>query len=334
MSLFQKPSELAIRPTFKALIYGEPGIGKSTLALSAPNPVVFDFDGGITRVNAAFQCPALQIGNRTDANGNVVLAWEVVRQALDELKAGGTGFKTIVIDTAGKMLDYMSDYIIRTDRSPKHLMSTASGELSMQGYGVRKRMFVNFLFECATLNMNVVFVAHAKEEKKKKGNEEFVYIRPDIGGSSSGDLIKELDLVGYARANGYQRVITWNPCDEFYAKNACNLQPDMSINTIIDKNGNITGNNNFMTTIFDIYAKYLEKQREIRAKYDALMANVNAEIAAINTIEEANKFKDKLLASEKSAIWDSVVRSKTALHERCTALGFKFNKTTGNYEAA
>ena len=47
MSIFKKPSELTYNSTIKALVYGQPGLGKSTLALSTPNPVLFDFDGGV-----------------------------------------------------------------------------------------------------------------------------------------------------------------------------------------------------------------------------------------------------------------------------------------------
>ena len=48
MSLFKKPSELEFVTTIMMLVYGQPGIGKSTMALSAPNPVLFDFDGGVS----------------------------------------------------------------------------------------------------------------------------------------------------------------------------------------------------------------------------------------------------------------------------------------------
>ena len=59
MSLFKQPSELEVSTTIKALIYGQPGLGKSTLGLSTPSPVLLDFDGGVKRVNGAFQCPTL-----------------------------------------------------------------------------------------------------------------------------------------------------------------------------------------------------------------------------------------------------------------------------------
>ena len=93
MSMFKNPNELEINSTVKLLVYGQPGIGKTTLALSAPNPVLFDFDGGISRVNKAHQCPTLQ-----------VKSWDEALAALDELEKGVVDCKTIVIDT-GVALD-------------------------------------------------------------------------------------------------------------------------------------------------------------------------------------------------------------------------------------
>ena len=51
MSLIKKPSELAIPSTVKMMIYGQAGMGKSTLALSAPKPLLLDFDNGVKRIN-------------------------------------------------------------------------------------------------------------------------------------------------------------------------------------------------------------------------------------------------------------------------------------------
>ena len=84
MSIFKQPSELEYNSTIKALIYGQPGLGKSTLALSAPNPVLFDFDGGVQRVNGAFQCPTLP-----------VMSWEEVLMGLIELETEPNNFKQL-----------------------------------------------------------------------------------------------------------------------------------------------------------------------------------------------------------------------------------------------
>ena len=170
MGLIKKPNELTVKTTLSALIYGQPGMGKTTLALSAPNPVLFDYDGGIHRVNAAHRVPTVQI-----------TSWEETNEVLssEEIKE----FDTIVIDTAGKMLSFMDKFIMQTN--PK--MKKADGTLSLQGYGVRKNMFINFVNQVSLMGKSVIFVAHEREEK----NGDDKQIRPEIGGSSAGDLIKE-----------------------------------------------------------------------------------------------------------------------------------------------
>lgn len=53
MSLIKKSNELVIPSTVKMMIYGQAGMGKTTVALSAPKPLLLDFDNGVKRVNMA-----------------------------------------------------------------------------------------------------------------------------------------------------------------------------------------------------------------------------------------------------------------------------------------
>lgn len=313
MSMFKKPSELAYNSTIKALVYGQPGLGKSTLALSTPNPVLFDFDGGIQRVNGAFQCPTLQVQN-----------WTEVLQALQELEKEPNDFKTIVIDTAGKMLDYMSTYIIQQDNR----LGKRDGSLTLQGFGARKIMFINFLKRVSMMGKHVIFVAHEREEK----DGDIRIVRPEIGGSSAGDLIKELDLVGYMQAIGNKRTISWTPQEKFYAKNTCNLPPMQEIPVIIDAQGKIIGHNDFMSNIFENYDNYLKQESNTRKEYDELISEIEGEVACISNAEQANSYV--LSMKDKKQIWDSNAHAKSLITDRCKELGLKFNKTTKKYEAA
>lgn len=310
MSLFKKPNELEVNSTIKMLIYGNPGIGKSTLALSAPNPVLLDFDGGVHRVNGAFQCPTLQ-----------VKSWDEVLEALEE---DLSEFGTIVIDTVGKMLDYMSAYIIKNDSK----MAMRDGSLSLKGYGARKTMFVNFISKCSMLGKHVVFVAHEKEEK----DGEMRIVRPEIGGSSAGDLMKELDLVGYMQAIGTERHVFWSPQEKFYAKNTCNLPQAHKVPIIIDKDGNVTSSNNFLSIIFDSYKGYLDKQAEIGDEYAALMDVIKENVDLVTDASSANEVADKIKSFKH--IWDSKLRGGLLLNDKCKSIGLKLNKLTKQYESA
>lgn len=310
MSLFKSPSQLTSNSTIKCLIYGQPGIGKSTIALSAPQPVLLDFDGGVNRVNKAFQCPTLQVEN-----------WEQVLAALEELKQGAVPCKSIVIDTAGKMLDYMSDYIMRNDSR----MKMRDGSLALKGYGTRKIMFTNFLREVTLMGKNVVFVAHEKEDK----DGEIRIVRPEMSGSSLGDLLKELDLVGYMQANGAERAVYWSPQERFYAKNTCNLPQFMKVPQLINEQGAITGNNDFLATIFAGYQTYLAQQNEIAVNYNELLDSIKTSLEGVTDAKTINKAMKDILAMNH--IWDSKARASRLLADRAKELKLKFDATKKCY---
>lgn len=307
MSMFKKPSELAINSTIKVLVYGAPGMGKSTLGLSAPSPVLLDFDGGVQRVNGAFQVPTLQVEK-----------WEDVISALNE---DLSEYKTIVIDTAGKALDFMSSYIIKNE--PK--LAKRDGSLSLQGFGARKNMFINFLKHVSMMGKNLVFIAHEREDKD--GDQKIV--RPEMGGSSVGDLIKELDLVGYMQAYDRKRYIYWGVNEKSYTKNTCNLPNAMEIPTIINEKGAVTGENNFLTNIFNSYHTYLKNERETRKEYDELVDAARAEVESIVDASTANDFCKSFTGTKQ--IWDSKLKIGLLVKAKCNELGLKFDKKTRQY---
>ena len=76
----------------RMLIAGYPGIGKSTLALSAPNPLHIDVDFGIDRIEPRYRKPYIQ------------------PQSYDEILSDLTpinlqDFDTLVFDTGGKLIE-------------------------------------------------------------------------------------------------------------------------------------------------------------------------------------------------------------------------------------
>lgn len=311
MGLIKKPNELQVKRTLSALIYGQPGMGKTTLALSAPHPLLLDFDGGVHRVNAAHRVDTVQITK-----------WEEVDEVLQSPEI--TDYATFVIDTAGKMLSFMDKYIMQNNQK----MRKADGTLSLQGYGVRKNMFINFVNQVSLMGKSVIFVAHEREEKN--GDEK--QIRPEIGGSSAGDLIKELDLVGYMEAIGKKRTISFNPCEKFYGKNTCNLPERMEIPTIINDKGELTGENNFMTNIIEAYSKYQAKQTELSNEYEDLMEVIKAQVETVVDAETANEVTKSLAGMQH--IFDSKLQAGQLLNKRCKELGLKYDKIKKEYAAA
>lgn len=311
MALIKKPSELDAKSTLSAMIYGQPGIGKTTLAVSAPAPVLFDYDGGVTRINGAHQVDTVQIHS-----------WEDTAEALEEVaKAGGT-YQTIIIDTVGKMLTYMEDYIKRTQ--PK--LKQYDGSLSLKGFGVRKQMFVQLLKDTATIGKNIIFVAHETESKR----DDLTVSRPDISGSAANDLVKELDLVGYMQAIGQQRTITFDPSERYYAKNTCNMPGIITVPVTVDQDGNAVGKNDFFAVVV---ANYKERQRENIAttkRYEALLQDIADNVSQVTNAKEANEVIKWLAGVEH--IYNSPAKAWELLKQRAAELGLKYNKIAKTYE--
>lgn len=300
MSKLKQPHELTTQVTLKTLIYGQPGLGKTTFAISAPKAVLLDFDRGVHRVKSEHQVTTLPVES-----------WQDVLDVIPELKP----FETIVIDTAGKMLDYMGAYLIKSN--PK--LGKSNGALSLQGYGERKAEFNRFLKQLSTMGKHIVFVAHEKEEKEGEGK----YIRPEVGGSSGNDLYKELDLIGYMEAIGKKRTISFFPTEKYYAKNACGLDEVIELPELKDGDPN----NLFETQIVSVYENSLKHRAEKVSEYRDLMETIEGKISEIENAESANEVL-VWIDTTSEHIWSSKLQSKKLLLDKVKELGLEVDKAT------
>ena len=298
-TLIRKPFELETQSTVKALVYGQPGSGKTTLALSAPKPLLLDFDGGIHRINPLHQQDTVQIKS-----------WD---NCLDVLKEDLSTYQTIVIDTAGKMLDFLGVYLI--NREPK--LGKRDGSLTLQGFGARKYAFIAFLKQVSIMGKHIVFVAHDKEER---GDGDSKIVRPEIGGSSAGDLIKELDLVGYLEMIGKKRTVTFDPCEKYYGKNTCNLDSLLNIPE------STTSQNNFLSSVISQYQESLKKRSQMATEYSALMDLIGDRIELITDTESANGSIEWITGLDH--IWDSKLQAGRLVNIKAKELNLAFNKET------
>ena len=319
MSLFKQPSEFETRKTLRILIYGEPGIGKSTLALSAPDAAVIDFDDGICRVHTMhrFRSPE-------EPRDYKIYSWENIDPILGGICINH--YESIVIDTVGKMLNLMDKNIIDTDSR----MGMRDGSLTAKGYGKRKKMFIDFIDSISKNGKNLIFVAHEREEKQG----EIIKKRPEIGGSSAGDLIKEMDLVGYVQAIGKDRTLTFDPNECYYAKNTCYLPELIKLPVLVDKEGNAIGENNTLALIIQKYQEKQEKDKKIFDSYYFLIEEIKKQIEHINNADDANTYISIMqeMDNNKQHIFNSKMVARNLYSERVKKLGLKYNSETKQYE--
>ncbi len=312
MSLIKKSNEIKVVKNIKIMIYGQAGMGKSTLALSAPRPLLLDFDNGVKRVNTNHLGD--QVGIVQVESWNDILYLLSSPNELNE-------FDSIVVDTIGKMMDYIIAYRCN-GYQPR-----------IQDWGAINNDFKWFTNALSGLNKNVIFVAH--RDTRKEG-EETVFI-PALREKNYNSIVTELDLLGYLEMkneNGLQkRTITFDPTSRNDGKNTCQLPGIMNIPTILDRNGNVTAANDFIEK--QIIAKYnamiAVKEKKI-AEYNEVLSQLKDNIALICDAQSANMFvKDNIkeYAKHGSSI---VLQARDLFGKKVKELKLVYNKETKEYE--
>ena len=323
MNAIRKPQDVVTKKTLTALIYGQPAIGKTTLACGADNAVLLDFDGGVSRINAQHVIDTLQVES-----------WQDVIDNSQEL----LGYSTIIVDTVGKMLDCIGRHICT--ENPKYAMG--DGSLTLKGYGARKTKFVQFTQWLNCSGKNVIYLAHEKEEKQKVLGDEVTTKRPDIGNGASQELMKDMDLVGYMQAIGSSRTITFDCTEQYYAKNTCNLHGQWNevgkmylpipIPTIIDANGSVTEGNDFIKSVIDAYVKLQECKDEKRSQYIELTKNIADEVENSTNAEDLNRLMAMYTDEVFEHIYDSKRYASMMINSKAKKLNLNYNKESKCYE--
>lgn len=308
MSLIKKSNELTIPSTVKMMIYGQAGMGKSTLALSAPKPLLLDFDNGVKRVNMA---------HLENVDIVQITQWQDVQQVLQE---DLSCYQTIVVDTIGKMMDFIITYKCGT-RQPQ-----------IRDWGGINAEFSWLARTLSSLNKNVVFVAH--RDTRKEGDDT-VFI-PALREKSYNSIVTELDLLGYLEMrneNGSQkRTITFDPTSRNDGKNTCNLPGLMNVPNIVDRSGKPTAKNDFITAqIIRPYLDMLQVKKEEAAKYDRVIAEIKENIEFITDARSANEFVSQIDKFEH--VGSSKEMAAKMIRDKAKSLNLRLNSEK-KYEPA
>lgn len=306
MGLIRKSNELEIPSTLKMMVYGQAGMRKSTTALSAPKPLLLDFDNGVKRIN---------IVHLKDVDSVQVKSWS---DALAVLNEDLSAYETIVVDTIGKMMDFIVTYKCG-NKVPK-----------IQDWSGINMEFSNFLRNLSNLNKHVIFVAH--RDTRKEGDAT-VFI-PALREKSYNSVVTELDLLGYMEAkseNGaVQCTITFDPTDRNDGKNTCNLPSVMNVPTIIDKAGKITGKNDFFTSkVINPYMNMLSMKKAETEKYNKVISELKENIGLITDAISANDFIERINEFEHTG--SSKAMASHMLSAKAKELGLELDKATKKY---
>lgn len=306
--MIRKPAEMVnTENRFRVLIAGYPGIGKTTLGLSAPKPLLIDVDFGINRTMASVRKDYIQP--------------ESYEELLNDLKGDLSDYETIVIDTGGKLLDLMKAYVIKNDIKN----AKKDGTLSLQGYGAVGREFSRFMnYIYFYLRKHCVIIFHAVEEKQ----DEETKLRILVEGSTKNTVWQNVELGGFIEMRGNKKTIGFDNCERYFAKSSFGIKGNY---TIPELNG--TQQNDFLTKLFEQANKNIQEESKVfeeeRKQYQEVMNALNPLIENmtlenVNEVIEAIKTVPHILTSEKEA--------KAHFAEKIKELNLVWNKDKQQYE--
>ncbi len=295
MPILKKEESLPKRPVV-IVLYGEPGIGKTSLFNTANEPLLIDFDRGVDRSI-----------NRQDTL--LVSKWEDVQT---EEKAGTfANYQTIGIDTAKAALDdFLMSYVIKNDYAAAKNKLKAYG-----GIGDEFKLFVN---NRRSDNADLIIIAHSKDEKEG----DMIKKVPDVTGQSYNLLLRIADQVGYMKTINNKRTIQWEPTDVTIGKNVARI-PVTEIPNEAD-----TDFPQFMAHIIERVKEAIATMSEAQKEAMEKMVLFQETIAQCEDPDELTELLS--IVTEMPPSYAAALRKLIA--NRSKALGFTVNKETKAFE--
>lgn len=295
---------------FSMILYGSPGVGKTTLALSAPDPVLIDFDRGMSRVKAQHRKPAIFCNTYEDVLTDL---------ESPEMK----DFQTIVVDTGGSFITYLQDWAMRSNPSQNR---QKNGAISLKGFGAVKAEFVRFTnYVKDTLNKNLIYVFHSQEQTDKDGNSQQ---RLMCEGAAKNIVWTPCDFGGYVQMIGNNRVVCFSPEQEYFAKGCHGITGQIAVPEL-----GPTDENNFISRIFDKAKANIAAEADayapVKEQYDRVMETVRKMIDTVTDVESANKVSADIQALQHAST--SKTESSKMLKDKAKSLGLKYSNSAKGF---
>lgn len=313
--MIKQPNELTFNDKkFSMILYGSPGVGKTTLALSAPNPILIDFDRGVSRVKSYHR--------------KLTIVCSTYEEVLHDIESPEVkDCETIIIDTGGSFVSFLQAWAMKVN--PAVNCQKDGKTISIKGFGAVKLEFQRFTnYVRDTLNKNVIYVFHSDEQKDKDGNPQQRLL---CEGAAKNIVWQPCDFGGFVQMIGNSRVISFTPTQEFFAKGCYGIEGQFTVPTV-----GPADRNDFLTTLFEKARANIAAEAEafapVKDQYDKVMEEAKAIIDAIKTAEDATAAVESIPKLEHALT--SKKEASALLAAKAAELGFTFDKKEKKYVPA
>jgi hypothetical protein len=223
MKFFQANKPMKIN-RLVTILYGEAGVGKTSLAASAERPLLLDFDKGVHRSEVRTmdtiqldwrEAEILVTPNHPQDTDN----W-YQRMWKKPAEDGNPRYRTVIIDTVGKATEALEQQIC--DEGVRNNVHPNGLTLSPAGYGLLAKRFIAWLKRLLELDVDIILVGHSVLENVRNGDET-MYM-PSLVGKKSGEyLLTMADQIGYMHMQQDQRVVSFEPGQFHVGKDTAGL---------------------------------------------------------------------------------------------------------------
>lgn len=206
-----KASDIKKNPLINMLIYGGPGVGKTTFAATANKTLIFNFESGLNSIS--------------DCDVDVVDLPKLDNFS-EALKIATSGdYETIVFDSLTRYSELKMDQILSADHKLKP---------QIQHWGELVTKIKQLIWALQGKNLNTIFICLEKEVEQ----DGKLIKRPSLTGQLAQSIPAIVDVCGYlyVSEDGTRR-LSINPTSRWYAKHRCPLKNKIDEDIEPDFNG-------------------------------------------------------------------------------------------------
>jgi phage nucleotide-binding protein len=215
----------------KIWIYGAPFSGKTTVCDAAPVPLNLNTDGNVKTVTMA----RLPIKDTMEGRQKK-LAWEVFKEAIDDLEAG-SDFKTIVVDLLEDTYESCRLWMY------KQMGISHESDDSFRAWDKVRTEFLSTIRKLMNLPYNIILISHEDMSKDitKRTGDKITAIKPNIQDKIANKIAGMVDIVcrvlveddgrylsfkqdqvvfggGRLKANKTMIPLSWESIEDFYTQ--------------------------------------------------------------------------------------------------------------------